>query len=326
MKKCLTFDDVLMVPKYSEVESRSQVDLSINLPKGITLKLPVLSANMSDVTGVNMARKLSNLGCLPILHRFDEHDALLQNYIDASKSNGTVGVSVGIKDFDLVNDFVTLGCKVICVDVAHGHHKNVGEFVKKIAETYPEVLLIAGNVATAEGANYLWKCGADIIKVGIGPSSVCRTRVETGNGYPQFSAIQEVCSYPYLERNGQTPLIISDGGLKRPGDIAKALAIADLVMIGGMLAATDETPGEIVEKDDGKLYKRYAGSSTHKKDRVEGVVTYLPCKGPVSNVIKAISEGLQSACSYQGVLNLIDFKKYPEFVEITNAGISESSF
>jgi IMP dehydrogenase/GMP reductase len=711
VKKGLVFDDVVIVPKMSNIKSRADVNLSVTLPKGIKLKLPILSANMKDVTGVEMAQKLYSLGCMPILHRFDPYDVIVKNWIESTETKyeyGAVGVAVGIKekDLQLVKELVDVGCKVICVDVAHGHHKSVGDFVSIIRKSYPDILIIAGNVCTPIGAEYLWESGADLIKVGVGngcfaagtrvlmsnglykniedikegdriinkngqpktvlksfstgvkkvskvrnsifyedtyvtpnhkyfigdlssvskntvqnhgyakalskptkkdhskfkwqevgksdriafliprnisfemkdsfykeitirdggnwlyenskiskvdfvlePSyelgyifgtflgdgcshlatngktdigsiswsfglneqfivdklndcvkkitsrelkvstpkdknilscrlyhkpfaeflssfgkrfnkhlpeeffvnnkeylkgiidglvdsdghiedngrinfsntsiylielfnicvyittgvfpnnekkqikpgafgicnienfntpyisrintsankrlidgyqvskllecsetdkemevfdltidcdthsfiannaivhnSICSTRIETGNGYPQLSALNNIYNHPYRTINGQHPMFISDGGIKVAGDVCKALTNADLVMMGGMLAGTNEAPGDLVQRS-GVWYKQYAGSSTHKKDRVEGVVGYVKCKGPVEGVIKKISEGLQSACSYQGVNNLIDYKLNPEFVEISNAGLVES--
>jgi IMP dehydrogenase len=223
----------------------------------------------------------------------------------------------------LVRDLVAVGCNIICVDVAHGDHINVAKFLSGIRARYPNILIIAGNVVTASGANLLWEAGADIIKIGVGPGSLCSTRIETGNGYPQLSALDIVCNGKYDMRDGQWPMFIADGGIKSAGDCVKALAFADLVMIGNFFAGTDEAPGETIQFQ-GKSFKQYAGSSTHKQKHVEGVVGWVPCKGSVKDVVLHLVEGIKSGCSYQGAANLTDLKRDPQFVEISHAGLTES--
>jgi IMP dehydrogenase len=324
------FDDVLLIPKHSSVGSREEVDLSVSLPKGIQLKIPLVSANMSTVTSVHMAKTIAELGGLAILHRFDDYKQLLNNFKQAREDSvefpGAVGASVGIKpkDIALVHDLNNEGCKIICVDVAHGDHSKVADFVSAVHANYPEILLIAGNVVTAKGAALLWEAGADIIKIGVGPGSLCTTRIETGNGYPQLSALDIVCNDGnYKARDDQWPMFIADGGIKSAGDCVKALAFAELVMIGNLFAGTDEAPGEIIHFQ-GKQFKRYAGSSTHKQKHVEGVVGLVHYKGSVSAIALRLIEGIKSGCSYQGAKNLADLKADPHFVVISNAGLTES--
>jgi len=333
-----TFDDVLLIPKRSNISSREDVDLSVELPRGIKLGLPLVSANMKTVTGPEMAASIARLGGLAILHRFDTRDKLIENFDDATKLGrdevmrpGAIGASIGIKlqDFDLAYTLQEMGCKILCVDVAHGDHEAVSEFVAKLREQYLDILIIAGNVVTQEGANYLWKAGADVIKVGVGPGSLCTTRVETGNGYPQLSALRNVCDdnqYEprYLPDNKtQWPMFIADGGIKNAGDCVKALAFADLVMIGNLFAGTDESPGNIISVG-GQQYKQYVGSSTHKQNHIEGVVGLVPYKGGVEGVVTRLIEGIRSGCSYQVAPNLFQLQVQPEFVVISNAGLHES--
>jgi IMP dehydrogenase len=189
------------------------------------------------------------------------------------------------------------------------------------------VLLIAGNVATEEGAESLWLAGADVVKVGVGSGSICTTRIETGNGVPQLSAImyanaakQRVESKLEGSRN---IYFISDGGIKIPADICKALCFADMVMAGNIFAGTDEAPGDIIDID-GHAYKSYVGSSTHKDSRKEGVEALVPYKGPTEKILTRFLEGLQSCCSYQGVSKVRELKINPKFVRITNSGLIES--
>jgi IMP dehydrogenase len=332
-----TFDDVLLVPKRSNVSSRDDVDLSVKLPRGIKLGLPLVSANMKTVTGPEMAASIAKLGGLAILHRFDTRENLIKNFDNASRLGrdevlrpGAIGASVGIKlqDFELAHILYDMGCKILCVDVAHGDHESVSEFVAKLRNHCPDVLIVAGNVVTESGARYLWDAGADIIKVGVGPGSLCTTRVETGNGYPQLSALKNVCDGDYKPRGGndeppEWPAFIADGGIKNAGDCVKALAFADLVMIGNLFAGTDEAPGNIISVG-GQQYKQYVGSSTHKQNHIEGVVGLVPYKGGVEGVVTRLSEGIRSGCSYQGAPHLFQLKVQPEFVVISNAGLHES--
>lgn len=324
-----TFDDVLLIPKHSDVGSRDlDIDLSVKLPRGLSLKIPLVSANMKTVTGVKMAVTISNLGGLPILHRFDEYPVLISNFEKSLKnSTGLIGASVGIKDadVDLTSKLYNAGCRVICVDVAHGDHSRVFDFIANIRAKYSNLLIIAGNVVTESGASGLWDAGADIIKIGVGPGSLCTTRVETGNGYPQLSALHNVSYGYYLPRDDNSyPMFIADGGIRSGGDCVKALVFADLVMIGNLFAGTDEAPGEVISGVNFKKYKVYEGSSTHKQKHVEGVVAQVPYKGPVIRQVTKLLDGITSGCSYQGSHNLKELKEDPKFVIVSNSGLRES--
>jgi IMP dehydrogenase len=334
----LCYDDVLLVPKFSEIETRSDVDLSVSLGKGINLKIPVVSSNMVDVTGKDMAVAISDLGGMALLHRFQEYKEipkLFSGIIHQSQWRANyIGCSVGVqeKDKELVRECVKQGCKIICVDVAHGHAKRCLEMTQWIHDTFPNVLLITGNVATAEGAESLYRAGADVIKVGVGSGSICSTRIETGNGVPQLTAIDDVYSnsldyeddlYGNPSKSKRKYKIIADGGIRRAGDAVKALCFSDLVMLGNVIAGTNEAPGENFFFNN-QNYKRYAGSSTHKTKHIEGVAGLVPSKGPVKNVLDGFMDGIKSGLSYQGVNNLTDMKKNPRFVKITNAGLIES--
>lgn len=341
----LTFDDVLLVPKYSSIESRSSIDTSVVLGKGVVLKIPIISANMKSITGPTMAIAMASLGGLGLLHRFFDNPVVdvplaFKSTLDYVDDNDHIGCSVGVKkeDYDLVDAIVDAGCKIICVDVAHGHSANCGRMTEYIAKKFPQVLLISGNVATAGGALFLHNAGANIIKSGIGGGSLCSTRIETGNGFPQLSALDNIYDASFKrEKNPNTALgptrdiktnercfkIIADGGIRKAGDLTKSLCFADVAMLGNVLAGTDEAEGTTITID-GIDYKEYNGSSTHKTNNVEGVRSLVRSKGPVATVVKKLIEGLQSGCSYQGVDNLEDLRKNPEFVEISNSGLIES--
>ena len=466
IRRGYTFDDLLLVPKRSSITKRENVDLSVKWNNIIKTKLPVVSANMKHVTDYKMAAVIAESGGMALLHRFASNDERIQTFLNLVKYNCNIGMSFGATENEVYfyKEFVKeygQYLKIACIDIAHGHSDICINAIKAFKDLQPDSLLIAGNVATSEGAYDLWKAGADVIKVGIGsgclaagtkvlmadgttkpiesikigdyvmnykylpvrvtnvfstgikkvvsfenengksfitedhliylqakekymwkpisfnlwgtsksikryglmprqrgyynvptivtgtdkemevfditvdcPShsfvangivvhnSICSTRIETGNGVPQLSALEEVWSY-FKPFGNKRPLIISDGGLSKVGNIVKALCFSDAVMLGNMLAGTDESPGELISKD-GLKFKAYAGSSTFKQNNVEGYSGLVPYRGPVGNILKRIREGVQSGCSYQGVNNLTDLKIDPEFVKITGAGNIES--
>lgn len=337
VKQGFTFDDLLLVPRYSEILSRSQVDTSVDLGKGFKFKLPIVSANMKNVTGPKMAKTLAEMGGLPILHRFEDDDTRLKRVSELRDLPIGFSVGVGVEEQRFAERLIDKGAGIVCVDVAHGDHILTTNMIDTIASKYPEVLLIAGNVATARGAERLAEAGADVIKVGIGGGSLCTTRIETGNGVPQMTALMSVfdnASHFLVEDPNYGPTlrkdyserkfkIIADGGIRRAGDCVKALCFADMVMMGSVLAGTEETPGECFLMEN-KLVKEYAGSSTHKANHIEGVKAIVPFKGKVETVIVKTMEGIRSGLSYQGVDNLEDLKKVAEFVQVTSAGLIES--
>jgi IMP dehydrogenase len=345
----LTFDDVLIVPSYSDIDSRSEIDTSVNF-LGMDLSVPIVSANMDFVTGAEMVNAMHGLGGFGILHRFHEDDRAYYEEAASISVDAPIWLSVGIRDLDASIDFIKwmqtrLNVYGICIDVAHGHHAKVGTLVERVKGSVEPALaalrVIAGNVATAEGVAFLANSGADAVKVGIGAGSVCTTRTVAGVGIPQWSAILECTEirdqeFPQLE-------IIADGGVRSSGDIAKALATgADVVMLGNMLAGTDEAPGEIEERGGinivgpghptqeipGQKYKRYRGQASfgtngdkYVKEGIEGLVPY---KGPVEPIITGIKRGLQSSMSYVGARNLQEFADKAKFVQVSSHTLIES--
>jgi IMP dehydrogenase len=333
-KKAYTFDDVLLVPKKTSLTSRDEVNLEVNLGKDIKLNSPIISANMKTVTGPKMAAELALLGGLGLLHRFTEDR--ITDYNDSSfqfqkKLNETqlnipfnVGMSIGIQESE--KEFIDkvaneTDCKILCLDIAHAHSENCLRFVEWISNYYPSFLLIAGNVATGMGAVELAEAGADVVKVGIGSSAICSTRVQTGNGVPQLTAIMDAAHE--IDKRKLNVKLISDGGLKTVGSICKALCFTDAVMLGTMLAGCEESPGKIIDVS-GVKYKEYIGSSTYKQRYIEGVTSQVKYSGYLKDIVESIHDGVRSCCSYQGVRNLNDLKINPEFVEISNAGLIES--
>lgn len=335
IREAITYDDVLLVPKYSAINSRSSVDLDAGLNR-YTYRFPIIPANMKTVMSVEMANAIANVRGLAILHRFmplDDQIKLWQENVNNHPHQ--LGMSIGVKDedFNNVRDLIKLGVKVICIDIAHGDSEACVRMCKHIrgmaSEPKSDLTIIAGNVATAESAMRLWEAGATTVKVGVGPGSLCSTRIETGNGVPQLTALMDVAKArkKYLKRCdvdlNRAMTIIADGGIKTAGDCVKALCFADMVMVGNLFAGTDEAPGETIIQD-GISYKRYDGSSTHKSNHIEGVTALVKSKGSVKDIIQKLSEGIRSGCSYQGVNNLYDLKLHPKFVRVTNASLKES--
>jgi IMP dehydrogenase len=328
----LSFDDVLLVPQYSKVDSRSSVDTSVIFYKNnekFKYSHPLIPANMKTVSGIELALEVAKSGGLAILHRFEDYDVIKTEWLNqAMPYIKNIAFSVGVqeKDYHFVNDLCDNGARIICVDVAHGHSQISIDMIEYIANRHPDVLLIAGNVATKEGAIALWEAGADVVKVNVGAGSLCSTRIETGNGVPQLSALiyaheareEFIKKYP-----NRKVYIIADGGMKCAGDVVKSLCFSDMAMSGSFFSGCQEAPGEIVQMN-GISYKKYAGSSTHKNKHIEGVTALVPLKGRINDIINKILEGVRSGCSYQGVDNLTDLRDNPVFIKMTVAGYNES--
>jgi len=341
IKEALTFDDVTMAPKYSEVLP-SDVDTSTKLSSNLTLQIPLLSSAMDTVTESKMAIAIAKAGGIGIIHRNLEVKKQIEEIKKVKKLNLLVGAAVGAGPLELKRAEAILREKVdlIVVDTAHGHSKKVAEIVKLIKKKKTnKTALCAGNIATSEAAKFLIKLGVDIIKVGIGPGSICTTRLVAGIGVPQLSAILEVKKGV---KNNKTK-IISDGGIKYSGDLAKALSAgADAVMIGSLFAGTKETPGKLIKKN-GKLYKSFRGMGSvgamnkgsadryfQKKQKdsskyvPEGVEGYVKFKGDVKSIIYSLIGGLKSSMGYLGAKKVFNLKNKPNFVKITKAGFYES--
>ena len=341
IKEALTFDDVTLVPKYSSVLP-SDVITETSLSKNLHLKIPLITSAMDTVTESKMAIAIAKAGGIGVIHRnLDVKKQILE--IKKVKSQKLlVGAAVGAGDNEFIRAKKILkeNIDLLVVDTAHGHTKKVGEIITKIKKIKPKkVTLCAGNVATFEAASFLVKLGVDIIKVGIGPGSICTTRLVAGIGVPQLSAILNVKKG--LKKKKVS--IIADGGIKFSGDIAKALAAgADAVMIGSLFAGTDEAPGKIIKKN-GKLYKSFRGMGSigamnkgsadryyqlKQKDKSkyvpEGVEGFVKYKGKVDKIFYKLIGGLKSSMGYLGAKKLNLLRTNPKFVKITKAGFYES--
>lgn len=328
LKENLTFGDVLLEPSYSEIISRSNINISVNI-KNYNFNHPFIPANMLSIMSYNMCEEIIKMEGLGLTHRFstieDQLDIFKKLQINFSNWNKFIGCSVGVQREDKLNckKFYNLGVRIFCIDIAHGHSKMCADMCNYIKQNFPEVLLIAGNVATVTGAEFLWDNGADIIKCGIGSGTICSTRLKAGSGVPQLSALEEIDYFKSRNEKYKDKKVISDGGIRNIGDCVKALAFSDMIMMGNSFAGAKETPGEIMEID-GIKYKKYAGSSTHKTNNVEGVVALVHVKEKYSNIIEEYSQGLKSGCSYTGANNLTELKEKACFVTITSASRAES--
>lgn len=334
----LTFDDVLLLPKHSNVLP-SDANFETSLSDNIKLKTPILSAAMDTVTELDMAISMAELGGLGVIHKNLSVSDQANIVKKVKEKNLLSAAAIGVGDDALrrAEMLVNEGLDLIVVDTAHGHSQLVLDMVKNLRNQYKNLTIVAGNIATAEAALDLKNAGADAVKVGIGPGSICTTRIVTGVGAPQLTAILNIKA-ALKDTNIK---IIADGGIKNSGDIVKALAAgADAVMLGGLLAGTKEAVGEIVEID-GKKYKSYRGMGSeaaaqkgsddryfqHKRkgkfipEGVEGMVEY---KGPVNEVIEQLVGGLRLGMGYLGAKNLDELKANAEFIKITQSGKSES--
>ena len=340
IKESLTFDDVLLIPKYSDVLP-SETDISLNLSKKITLKVPFLSSAMDTVTESKMAVAIAQAGGIGVIHRNLNIRKQSQEVMKVKKKKLIVGAAVGTnnEDVDRARSLIDNGCDLIVIDTAHGHSAKVLKVLSKLKKINFNVPICVGNIATAEASKKLYNSGADIIKVGIGPGSICTTRMVAGIGVPQISAIMEVKS----ALKNKKIKIISDGGIKFSGDIAKALAAgADAIMMGSIFAGTDESPGKKF-KIKGKLYKQFRGMGSigamssgsanryfqkNFKDKSkfvpEGVEGRVEYKGNVSKIIYQLQGGLRSSMGYIGAKNLNQIQKKAKFIKITKAGFYES--
>ena len=319
----LSYDDVLLKPKFSDIVPKDDVDLSTRISRNVRLKIPVASSPMDTVTESMMAIALAEMGGIGIIHRNMSIERQVEEIKLVKERGLIVGAAVGIFDEKRVKALIKAGVDLIIIDVAHGHSKNVLESLK-IYKRIGDVDVVAGNIVTAEAAEDLIAAEADGLRVGMGSGSICITREVSGVGVPQLSAIAWVSD---VASNYGVP-VIADGGVKRIGDIVKAIAAgADCVMLGSMFAGTDEAPGELIERD-GFKFKRYRGMGSkeviYRLDRYsklvpEGVSGLIPYKGSVKEILRNIVGGLKSGFGYIGARNIDEVKLKGEFILVTRS-------
>lgn len=328
--RALTYDDVLIVPQRSDVRSRRTPDLTAQLTKTLTIEKPFISANMDTITEADMAIAMWKEGAVGILHRFmpiEDQQAELRRMQEAGVKIMAASIGVNQEFKERAQALVSSGCNLMVIDIAHGHSVAMFETLDWLKSKFPDVQVIAGNVATPEGTLDLIEAGADAVKVGIGPGSMCTTRVITGCGVPQLTAVA-ICAEAAREKG--VP-VIADGGIKTSGDVVKAFAAgASTVMLGSILAGTLETPGPI--RHGKKEYRGMASKAAQVSWRgevpegmaPEGEATYVAIKGHVSNVINELSGGLRSGMSYINATQIAEMAEKARFMEMSPMGLYES--
>jgi len=317
----LTYDDISLIPtEVSRIKSRTEASTNTTF-LDLKLKVPVLSSPMDTVTGLEMTEALTKLGCLGILNRFDSS---LDTVLNKKNHKYVKAVSIGLNTgFNVVEKLVEKKL-IICIDTANANNKEVLKKCESIKKKF-DTKIIIGNIAHGDTLQDLENAGSDAVRVGIGSGSVCTTSIQTGIGIGQVSSILNV--FFNRERKKLKIKIIADGGIKSPGDVAKAIALgADVVMLGRMLSGTKETPGEII-KYKGQLWKKYRGSASFgvkmRNEFIEGEETMVAYKGTVENVINAISDGLRSSMSYMNCFNINELKKVETFAVLSNSSYLE---
>jgi GMP reductase len=328
----LDFKDVLIRPKRSTLTSRSDVDITREFTfrhAGVKYHgIPIVASNMDGTGTMEMARALDTFRLSTALHKHYSVEECVSFFGTLARKSAafySMGITKADEDkFKRVMDAASGAVEYVCIDVANGYHENFVTFVTRIRTSFPRLVIMAGNVVTGEMTEELILSGADIVKVGIGPGSVCTTRKMTGVGYPQLSAVIECADAAH----GLSGLICSDGGCATPGDVAKAFGGgADFVMLGGMFAGHDESGGERVERDGATFQRFYGMSSKAAMQRyaggvaeyraAEGKEVLVPYRGPVADTAQEILGGVRSACTYVGARRLKEFSKRTSFVRVT---------
>ena len=336
MKVALSFDDVLLVPKYNTIKSRKDVDTSVKLSDHLQLNIPLIASCMDTVCEDTMAIEMWRNGGLGIIHRYNtiEQQVKLFSNVKAANTNCAVAIGATGDYLERAEALVVAGCDVLCVDVAHGDSSFVIESIKELRRRYKSITLITGNVARGEAAARLIDAGSDCVRVGIGGGSLCTTRLVAGVGVSTLYSIMECAEY--LDKYGYEDYrLLADGGIKTSGDIVKAIAAgARAVILGQLLAGTTEAPGQIIGKSNSKfkVYRGMAARSSQSNWRPEktaeivpeGEDTLLPYKGAAKDILFGLVGGLRSGMTYNGAHNIKELQHEPEFIQITLAGLMES--
>ena len=329
----LSYDDVLLAPQYSDIRSRSEIDLETRLGKNLNLKLPILASPMDTISETAMATKMALGGGAAVVHRYntiEQQARMVGTALEEADGEGVVGAAIGISG-DFINRasvLSALGVDFICVDVAHGHHILMKDALAKLRTIVgSDFHIMAGNVATLEGINDLADWGANSVRCNIGGGSICSTRIQTGHGMPGLQTIMD-CA-----QTDRDVAIIADGGIKNSGDMVKALAAgADAVMVGSLLSGTAETPGSVMQDNEGHKWKMYRGMASKEAQvewrgdyaSLEGVATRVPYRGSVKDIIEDLERGIRSGLSYSGARTIMELQAKARFVNQSTSGLSES--
>ena len=334
IKEALTYDDVLLVPQYSEIKSRRDVSIASELEGNgplTRLSLPIIASPMDTVSEEEMGVAMWQAGGLAVVHRYNtitEQASILDGIIVNAGCNAAAAIGTSGDYLERASALYETGVRILCVDVAHGHHILMKNALNELRATFGDkVHIMAGNIATLEGYDDLVNWGADSVRCNIGGGSICSTRVQTGHGVPGLHTIVDCAG----SASRAVP-IIADGGIRNSGDIVKALAAgADFVMLGSLLSGTDETPGDVINTHEGK-FKSYRGMASKdaqiawrgKTASLEGVATTVPCKGPVDDVLEDLGRGIKSGLSYSGARTIRQLQAKAKFIRQTSSGQNES--
>ncbi|NGX60162.1 MAG: Inosine-5'-monophosphate dehydrogenase [Chlamydiae bacterium] len=331
IRKAFTFDDVALVPQFNNVPSRTEPLLETWLSKNLKIKIPLICSNMDTAISEELAEILLAEGSIPIFHRFSDHETQ-KNWV--KKFGEKTFISCGIQKLDPTRELLDLGAAGVCIDVAHGHSDKMFHFIEQIKKSHPDKDVIAGNVCTAMAYHDLVNAGADAVKVGVGPGAACTTRIVTGFGVPQFSAIYDCAQ---IAEKLRVPLI-ADGGVRTSRDVVLALAAgASTVMMGKLFALTNESasPKKKAEDVPSGFLAKYRGQASEDfqeefygglKDKTvaEGVDFWAPVSGSAKEMIDTLLGGLRSGLTYGGARSIKELQRKAEFVEVSSAYIKES--
>ena len=333
MKEALTYNDVLLVPQYSDIKTRYDIHIgsSFQGPHATLLfDLPIIASPMDTVSEAEMAIAMWQAGGFAVIHRYntiEQQTALVDQVIMGANASTAAAIGTTGDYLERATALYEAGIRMLCIDVAHGHHVLMRDALEKLRRMFGDrIHIMAGNVATLEGYNDLVDWGANSVRCNIGGGSICSTRIQTGHGVPGLQTIID-CA----QSDRRAP-IIADGGIRNSGDIVKALAAgADFVMLGSLLAGTDETPGDVNNTRQGK-FKAYRGMASKdaqiewrgKTSSLEGIATTVPCKGPVDAVLTELERGIRSGFSYSGARTLSELHGRAQFIRQTTSGQTES--
>ena len=329
ISEAVSFDDVLLVPKYSDIVTRADISLDVDIGTSTPMKLPVFAAPMDTIMSNSMARSLFSAGGRGVMHRYCSIEEQLE-LVAGAGTDFECFAAVGVTGdcLERAAMLAEAGVEGICVDVAHGHHATVTSVIEKIRLSLPDIHIMAGNVATLQGFEALADAGADSIRVGVGGGSICSTRIQTGHGVPTLQSVMECAA------STRDCLIIADGGIKTSGDMVKALAAgADAIMVGRMLAGTSEAPGEVIQNPGSPPVKVYRGMASPEAQIAwrgryssnEGVSRTVPLRGPAAEVLFEIDKGIRSGLSYSGARSISKLWAKSTFIRQSSAGAKESS-
>lgn len=329
-KEALTYQDVLLVPQYSDIESRSEINIGSSLDHNLRLELPIIASPMDTISTSPMAAAMDANGGMAIIHRYNSIEVQCK-HIESLDADCNVGAAIGVTgDFiERAEMAVLAGASVLCIDVAHGHHALTKKALKILRQKFPDFHIMAGNVATLEGFDALAEWGASSVRCNIGGGSICTTRVQTGHGVPGLHTIFECAR---SEWTGDVK-IIADGGVRSAGDVVKALAAgADFVMVGSLLSGTDQAPGKLLKTPEGN-FKQYRGMASRdaqmdwrkKSSSPEGITSMVPWKGDANKILEEMKGSIKSGLSYSGARSIHELHSKANFIRQTDAGQTESS-